>query len=37
MLRKAGFVKVTGRLNLVAHFDDALVRAKEILAQEAEP
>jgi len=33
MLRKAGFVEVIGRKNLVAHFDDALVRAKEILAQ----
>jgi SulP family sulfate permease len=33
MLRKAGFVDVIGRKNLVAHFDDALVRAKEILAE----
>ncbi len=32
MLRKAGFVQIIGRENLVAHFDDALVRAKEILA-----
>ena len=32
MLRKAGFVQVIGRPNLVAHFDDALVRAREILA-----
>jgi sulfate permease, SulP family len=32
MLKKAGFVDVIGRPNLVAHFDDALVRAKEILA-----
>jgi len=31
MLRKAGFVDVIGRANLVAHFDDALARAKEIL------
>lgn len=37
MLRKAGFVQVIGRPNLVAHFDDALVRAKEILAQDVEP
>jgi SulP family sulfate permease len=33
MLRKAGFVDVIGRKNLVAHFDDALIRAKEILAE----
>jgi SulP family sulfate permease len=33
MLRKAGFVEVIGRKNLVAHFDDALLRANEILAQ----
>lgn len=32
MLRKAGFIEVIGRANLVAHFDDALVRAREILA-----
>jgi len=31
MLRKAGFVDIIGRPNLVAHFDDALVRAREIL------
>ena len=31
MLRKAGFVEVVGRANLVAHFDDALKRAQEIL------
>ncbi len=31
MLRKAGFIEVIGRPNLVAHFDDALVRAREIL------
>ena len=31
MLCKAGFVKVIGRPNLVAHFDDALKRAREIL------
>lgn len=33
MLRKAGFVKVIGRENLVAHFDDALVRARDLLPQ----
>jgi SulP family sulfate permease len=33
MLRKAGFVNVIGRKNLVAHFDDALVRAREVLAE----
>ena len=32
MLRKAGFVSVIGRENLVAHFDDALARAREILS-----
>ncbi len=31
MLRQAGFIEVIGRANLVAHFDDALVRAREIL------
>jgi SulP family sulfate permease len=31
MLRKAGFVEVVGRANLVAHFDDALKRAQEVL------
>ncbi|RPJ35398.1 MAG: STAS domain-containing protein [Verrucomicrobiaceae bacterium] len=31
MLRKAGFVEVIGRANLVAHFDDALVRARQVL------
>ncbi len=35
MLRKAGFVEVIGRQNLVAHFDDALKRAREILAPTA--
>lgn len=34
MLRKAGFVQIIGRPNLVAHFDDALVRAREILYEE---
>lgn len=34
MLRKAGFVEVIGRKNLVAHFDDALARSREILAQD---
>lgn len=33
MLRKAGFVEIIGRKNLVAHFDDALSRANEILAE----
>jgi SulP family sulfate permease len=36
MLRKAGFIDVIGRVNLVAHFDDALVRAREILDAESE-
>ena len=31
MLCKAGFVEVIGRKNLVAHFDDALIRARELL------
>jgi SulP family sulfate permease len=31
MLRKAGFVEVIGRANLVAHFDDALARARTII------
>lgn len=31
MLRKAGMIKVIGRENLVAHFDDALARARELL------
>lgn len=35
MLRKAGFVEVIGRKNLVAHFDDALVRARELLEKPA--
>jgi len=33
MLRKAGFVEIIGRPNLVAHFDAALTRAREILAE----
>jgi SulP family sulfate permease len=33
MLRKAGFVEVIGRRNLVAHFDDALARARELLGE----
>lgn len=33
MLRKAGFINVIGRKNLVAHFDDALTRSREILAE----
>ena len=31
MLRQAGFIEVIGRPNLVAHFDDALTRARAIL------
>jgi sulfate permease, SulP family len=31
MLRKAGFIEVIGRENLVAHFDDALKRAGELI------
>lgn len=34
MLRKAGFVQQIGRNNLVAHFDDALLRAREVLGGE---
>lgn len=34
MLRKAGFINVIGRKNLVAHFDDALTRSREILAED---
>ncbi|MCX6956443.1 MAG: sodium-independent anion transporter, partial [Verrucomicrobia bacterium] len=33
MMRKAGFIERLGRPNIRAHFDDALVRAREILAQ----
>lgn len=33
MLRKAGFIDVLGRANLVAHFDDALFRARKIVAE----
>jgi SulP family sulfate permease len=33
MLRKAGFIEEIGRVNLVAHFDDALARAREILGE----
>ncbi len=32
MMVKAGFVEKLGRANIRAHFDDALVRAREILA-----
>lgn len=35
MLRRAGFVETIGRPNLVAHFDDALRRAREILRADA--
>lgn len=31
MLRKAGFVELIGRPNLVAHFDDALARARTLV------
>lgn len=31
MMMKAGFVQTLGRANIRAHFDDALVRAREIL------
>jgi len=31
MLRKAGFIEVIGRPNLVAHFDDALARSRQVL------
>ena len=34
MIRKAGFIDTVGRPNLVAHFDDALTRAQEILRSE---
>jgi SulP family sulfate permease len=33
MLVRAGFTDVIGRKNLTAHFDDALVRANELLAE----
>jgi SulP family sulfate permease len=32
MMMKAGFIQRLGRRNIQAHFDDALVRAREILA-----
>ncbi len=32
MLRKAGFVEKIGRKNFCAHFDDALARARQVLA-----
>lgn len=31
LLAKAGFIEKIGRLNIRAHFDDALVRAREVL------
>lgn len=37
MLHKAGLIKVIGRENLVAHFDDALDRARDLLREEVEP
>lgn len=33
MLRKAGFVELIGRPNLVAHFDDALARARTLMKE----
>jgi SulP family sulfate permease len=33
MLAKAGFIEKIGRENIKAHFDDALVRAREVIAQ----
>jgi SulP family sulfate permease len=35
MMRKAGFIEHLGRRNIRAHFDDALVRAREILGTTA--
>jgi SulP family sulfate permease len=35
MLAKAGFVGKIGRANIRAHFDDALSRAREVLAEKA--
>lgn len=37
MMMKAGFVERLGRRNIRAHFDDALVRAREVLAARARP
>jgi sulfate permease, SulP family len=37
MLRKAGFVEVIGRKNFCATFDDALVRASQVLAGSHNP
>jgi SulP family sulfate permease len=34
MLRQAGFLETVGRENLVAHYDDALLRAREVLGEE---
>jgi SulP family sulfate permease len=34
MLAKAGFVEKIGRANICAHFDDALVRAREVLGSD---
>ena len=33
MLRKAGFVEVVGRKNFCATFDNALLRANQVLAE----
>ena len=37
MLRKAGFVEVIGRKNFCATFDDALIRASQVLAGNGNP
>ncbi|HRG56787.1 MAG TPA: SulP family inorganic anion transporter, partial [Lacunisphaera sp.] len=37
MMIKAGFVERLGRRNIRAHFDDALVRARELLAPDHRP
>lgn len=35
MMRRAGFIEKLGRANIRAHFDDALIRAREVLAASA--
>jgi sulfate permease, SulP family len=37
MMAKAGFVGKIGRGNIRAHFDDALVRAREVMAVPPQP
>ena len=37
MLRKAGFIEVIGRKNFCATFDDALIRASQVLAGNGNP